>query len=72
LATSATVPTTPFAFPSDGAGGLESGVAGLACSGGCTIMIPAISERMLYYQVKYRDASNKTLATGQKEVIVVP
>ena len=72
LATAAAIPTTPFAFPSDGAGGLESGVAGLACANGCTIAVPAISQRMLYYQVKYRDASNKTLATGQMEVIAIP
>ena len=72
LATAATVPTTPFAFPSDGAGGQESGVAGLPCAAGCTLAIPAISQRMLYYQVKYRDASNKTLATGRMEVIAIP
>jgi hypothetical protein len=72
LATSSTLPATPFAFPSDGAGGLESGVAGLACANGCTIAVPAIAQRMLYYQVKYRDASNKTLATGQVEVITIP
>ena len=72
LATAATVPTTPFAFPSDGAGGQESGVAGLGCAHGCTIAVPAISQRMLYYQVKYRDASNKTLAVGDMEVIAIP
>ena len=31
--------------------------------------IPALSQRMLYYQVKYRDAANKTLSTGRMEVI---
>ncbi|MCU1234468.1 MAG: hypothetical protein JWP63_2435 [Candidatus Solibacter sp.] len=72
LATASTLPATPFAFPSDGAGGVESGVAGLACSNGCTIAVPAISQRMLYYQVKYRDASNKTLASGRMEVIAIP
>jgi hypothetical protein len=71
LATAATVPAIPFAFPSDGAGGQESGVAGLPCANGCTIAVPAISERMLYYQVKYRDASNKTLATGEMEVVTI-
>jgi hypothetical protein len=72
LATAATVTATAFAFPSDGVGGLESDIAGLACANGCTIAIPAISQRMLYYQVKYRDGSNKTLATGQMEVIAIP
>jgi hypothetical protein len=32
----------------------------------------AVSQRMLYYQVKYRDASNRTVATGQIETIAVP
>ena len=72
LATTATVPAVPFLFPSDGAGGLESRVAGMPCANGCTIAIPAISQRVLYYRVKYRDASNRTVATGQVETIAVP
>jgi hypothetical protein len=72
LATAATIPATPFAFPSDGTNGLESDIAGLPCANGCTIAIPAISQRMLYYQVKYRDASNRTLATGRMEVTAIP
>jgi hypothetical protein len=72
LATAATVPAVPFLFPSEGTGGLEAGVTGLPCAGGCTVAIPAISQRMLYYQVKYRDASNRTVATGQVETVAVP
>jgi hypothetical protein len=81
LATAATLPTpvfeaknpTPaFSFPTDGAGGVETGVSGLPCASGCTVAIPAISQRMLYYQVKYRDGSNNTLATGELQVIAVP
>jgi hypothetical protein len=65
VANTATVGTIPFAFPSDGP-------AGMACGSGCTIAVPAISERMLYYRVKYRDAANRTVATGKMEVMVVP
>ncbi len=72
LATAATVPTVPFQFPSDGAGGVESGVSGAPCANGCTLAVPAISQRMLYYQVEYRDSSNRTVATGQVEVVAVP
>ncbi len=68
----ATNPTPAFSFPTDGTGGLETGVTGMACSTGCTIVIPAISQRMLYYQVKYRDVSNHTKATGRVEVVNVP
>jgi hypothetical protein len=72
LATAATVPAVPFVFPSDGAGGTEIGVAGLPCASSCTVAIPAIAQRMLYYQVKYRDASNRTVATSQIEIVAVP
>jgi len=72
LATAATVPAVPFVYPSEGAGGMEAGVTGLLCSNGCTIAIPAIAQRMLYYQVKYRDAANNIVATGQSEIVAVP
>jgi hypothetical protein len=72
LATAAAVGPTPFQFPSDGAGGVEAGVAGLACASGCTVAVPAIPQRMLYYQVKYRNSQNQTIATGQIEVVAVP
>jgi hypothetical protein len=72
LATAATIPAVPFVFPSEGTGGLETGVTGVTCASGCTVAIPALSQRMLYYRVKYRDASNRTVATGQIETIAVP
>jgi hypothetical protein len=72
LATAATVPATPFLYASEGAGGVETGVSGLPCANGCSVAIPAISQRLLYYQVKYRDGSNKTVATSEIEVVAVP
>ena len=72
LATAATVPAVPFAFPSEGAGGVETGVSGAHCTNGCSVAIPAISQRVLYYQVKYRDASNQTVATSQIQTVAVP
>jgi hypothetical protein len=46
--------------------------AGTPCSAGCTISIPSISQRMLYYQIILRDASNNILATMSPEVRAVP
>jgi hypothetical protein len=72
LATASTIPAIPFLFPSDGAGGVETGISGVPCSTGCTVTLPALSQHMIYYQIKYRNVSNQTVATGQLEVIAVP
>jgi hypothetical protein len=72
LATAAAVPVVPFQFASEGAGGVEAGVSGVPCRNGCSVAIPAISQRILYYQVKYRDASNNTVATSQIQTVAVP
>jgi hypothetical protein len=72
LATAATVPVVPFQFASDGTGGVEAGVSGVPCTTWCSVAIPAISQRILYYQVKYRDASNNTVATSQIQTVAVP
>src|SRR5207253_3912308 len=57
--------STPFAFSSEAP-------AGAACSTGCTIQIPAIPQRIVYYRVKYRNASNQVLATGAVQAAAVP
>jgi len=46
--------------------------AGASCASGCTITIPAISQRILYYQVKYRSTNNTVLAAGPLTSVVVP
>jgi hypothetical protein len=38
-----------------------SSVSGTPCAGGCTIFVPAIPDRVLYYRVRYRDGGNRTL-----------
>jgi len=55
----------PFYFASENP-------AGAPCATGCTIFIPAISQRILYYQVKYRSANNTVLAAGPPAAVVVP
>jgi hypothetical protein len=46
--------------------------AGASCASGCTITIPAISQRILYYRVEYRAANNTVLAAGPLTSVVVP
>jgi hypothetical protein len=72
VATTATVPSVPFRYASEGTDGSEKGLGGLSCASGCTVTIPALSQRMLYYQIVYRNAANETLAKGQIEVSAVP
>jgi hypothetical protein len=72
LASTSVVPASPFLYASEGVGGVETGVTGLSCSSGCAVAIPALSQRMLYYQVLYRNAANQTLAKGRIEVTAVP
>jgi len=65
LANAAMIGVPPFRFASENP-------RGMPCSSGCTITIPAISQRILYYQVKYRDKSNHTQTTSRYQVAVVP
>jgi hypothetical protein len=44
---------------------------GVPCSSGCTIPIPAISQRILYYQVILRDVHNAVLKTMSPEVLAI-
>jgi hypothetical protein len=55
----------PFYFASENP-------AGASCASGCTIAIPAISQRVLYYQVKYRAANNTVLSSDPPIAVVVP
>jgi len=46
--------------------------SGLACASGCTPVIPALSQRVMWYRVKYRNASNAVIATGATQVLATP
>jgi hypothetical protein len=65
VANTATIGSTPFVFASENP-------AGIACASGCSIAIPAISQRVLYYRVKYRNAANNILRTTPFQVMVTP
>ena len=57
--------TQPFSF-------ISENPAGLACATGCTLVIPALSQRVLYYRVVYRSLTNSVLYTGPLTSVVVP
>ena len=63
---------TPFQFPSDGSGGTLATVTGVSCASSCTIAIPALSQRVMYYQVLYRDAANHVVAQSTLQTAVTP
>ena len=67
IATAGTVTqgNQPFYFASENP-------AGASCASGCTITIPAISQRILYYRVEYRAANNAVLTAGPLTSVVVP
>lgn len=58
VANAATIPTssTPFAY-------ISESPTGLACAATCTILVPAIADRAVYYQIIWRNVSNVTLKT---------
>jgi len=62
--------TTPFTWPTEAGG--ESSITGVSCASGCTVTVPAFSQRVLYYRWKYRNASNVVLATSSTQVMAVP
>ena len=53
---------TSYGFTSDNP-------AGVACASGCTIRIPAVPQRLVYFQVKYRDAANTVLKVDGPHVV---
>ena len=43
---------------------------GLACSSGCSVTVPAIARRVIYYQVEYRNSRGSVIASGPVQVAV--
>ena len=57
--------TTPFYWASEK-------YSGLPCASGCTVTIPAVPQRVVYYRVQYRNASGTVIATAATAVAAVP
>jgi hypothetical protein len=71
VANAATVnQSNPFTWPTEAGG--DTSVTGLACSPGCTITVPALSQKILYYRWKYRDGSNAVVGESDVQVVAVP
>jgi hypothetical protein len=66
-ATSTSIPSgfQPFKFASETP-------TGSLCTSGCTILIPAISQRTLYWRLRYQNSGNVTLSTGPWNMQIVP
>jgi hypothetical protein len=64
--------SNPFRFGTDGTDGTANTVAGVPCAAGCTVAIPALSQRVVYYQVLYRDASNAVVAQTRIQMAATP
>jgi hypothetical protein len=52
----------PFVYASEGAGGAS-------CRAGCTITVPALPARVLYYRIRYADANGNTVVAGPIQVL---
>jgi hypothetical protein len=73
MAVSATVnDSSPFLFASDGADGTAATVPGVSCAAGCEVALPGLSQRVVYYQVVYRDANNAIVAQTRLQMAPVP
>lgn len=60
-----TVPgVAPFSFASEP-------ISPAACSGGCTIDVPALPQKILYYRARYLNASGQTVSTSPVQAAAV-
>jgi hypothetical protein len=60
--------TNPFYFEK----AESAALSGTPCSNGCTIAVPAISQRVVYGRVVYRDSGKNVLAQSVPFVIATP
>jgi len=58
--------TTPFYFEQ------SESYSGVPCAIGCTVTVPALSQRVLYYRWKYLSNSGQIVGYSQARVVVTP
>jgi hypothetical protein len=58
----------PFLFQETEA----AGITGMPCAAGCTITVPAIPGRILYYRVDFRDSNGKILSREPASAVAIP
>ena len=66
IANAATIPANAYSYS------VSDTYSGLACSSRCTPMIPALSQRIMWYRVKYRNSSNQVINIGDVQTIATP
>lgn len=71
--------TGPSVFTLDGVAGNGSYTSGgsvtpggVACTSDCTVTIPGVTGRVLYYRWRYLDSTGTVIATGNTNTTVVP
>jgi hypothetical protein len=47
-------------------------VQGIECANGCSVATPAISGRVIYYRVMYRDAQGNVISSSSPAAAMVP
>jgi hypothetical protein len=72
LANATTLQNPPFQFPSEGSDGTQATISGVPCTTTCSVVIPALPGRVIYYQVNYRNSSNVVTAQSAVGVLVAP
>ncbi len=58
-------PAQPFQFVSEN-------TSAVACTDGCTIEVPALSQHVVYYRVKYLNRGGRPVSTGDIHAVAVP
>ncbi len=66
IANAATITSTVYNYST------SDTYSGLSCSSGCTPVIPALSQRIMWYRIKYRNAGNGVIKTGEVQTIATP
>ena len=69
---SSAVGNVPFRFASESPDGTAGGLSGVPCSSGCSVAIPALSQKVVYYQVQYRDSGNHVIAQTRLQTVATP
>jgi hypothetical protein len=59
-------PLNPFSFER------SETFSRVPCSGGCSIVVPVLSQRVLYYRWKYFDQRGNEVSTGSANAVVTP
>lgn len=65
VAVGSTIGPTPYYYAADT-------YTRLSCSSGCTPVIPALSQRMMWYRLKYWSAASVLIKTGETQVLATP